>query len=392
MKNGIRVPDRTAPVIIEVYLVPLDAKSHVDNYPYEYVIQAKLVNRRKRLYRLDTKNIPEIGGNIGIKIKAYDRVGYRNRVSLYGIKSIVNGKESYSIRLDKVKREESHRMGLVFDYDYSSFSEFTYFLYSRKSHKGAIHSGNKNKKYSVNIICYDANNNRSKISFELKSNGILKKSAYPYVQNLKTGKELTIEKKKFSIRFSEKSALYNEMVTLDVDSYDNHIPLLTIKSRAYSVSPTNLCLDRPAEIFLKYSGKDYKKIGIYKKSKRFFYFINNFYDRKKRVFKARINKMGTFFLVKDESPPVIKFRDKLKRKRKRSIVIPVSDIGSGVDLKKVFLKVDGEDVIWDYEIDRRYIEILPHNKIWKRGRHRIDIMLEDRAGNSSGKKSFIYYI
>lgn len=392
MKNGIRVPDRTAPVILKVHLVPLDAMSHVNNNSDEYIVSAKPVNRRKRLYILDTKSIPEIGGNIGIKIKTYDRVGYRNRVSIYGIQSRVNGKEVYHIRLDSVKREKSHRMGLVFDYDYSSYNQFTYFLYSRKTHEGVIRTGEKNGTYNVDIICFDAGNNRSKISFKLKSNGMLKKPAYEYVQNLKIGGELKIEKKNFTIRFSKKTALYNEMVTLNAGDYDNSISLLTVKSRAYSVFPTNLCLDRPAEIFIKYSGKDFNKIGIYKKSKRFFSFISNNYDTESRSFKAYINKMGTYFLVKDEWPPVIRFRDKLRRKRNRSIIIKIRDIGSGVDLNKVCLKVDSRDVIWDYEIDRRYIEILPHNRIWKKGKHTIDIIIEDRAGNSSGKQRFTYFI
>ncbi len=392
LKNGIWVPDRTAPVITEVYLVPLDAHSHVDNSPNEYVISAKPVKRSKRLYVLNTGSIPEIGGNIGIKIKAYDRAGYRNRVSLYGIKAKINGKEAYSIRLDSVKREESHRMGLVFDYDNSSYREFTYFLYSRKNHKGAVHSGDKNGLISISITCSDANNNRSEINFKLKSNGMLKKPAYKYVQNLKIGRELKLRKKDFTIKFDEKAALYDERVVLESGGYDNFFPLLTVKSSAYSVSPTNLCLDRPAEIVLKYSGKDYKKIGIYKKSGRFFYFIGNTYDSKNRSFKVHINKMGTFFLIKDESPPVIRFRDRLKRKRNRSIVIRIRDIGSGVDLKKVSLKVDGKDVIWDYEIDKRYIEILPHNRIWKRGKHIIHMVIEDRAGNSSGKQQFTYFI
>ncbi len=392
LKNGLSVPDQLAPVIVEVYLVPLDSESHVDNYPYEYIINTKLVNRREKLYALDIKSIPEIGGNIGIKIKAYDRVGYRNRVSLYEIKTKINGKEAYNISLDSVKREESHRMGLVFDYDNSSYNEFTYFLYSRKSHKGTISTETKNGLFRIEITCSDANNNISYLRFKLKSNGKLKKPAYKYNQNLKTGRELSIKKKNFSIRFSEDSALYNEMVGLHVDDYLSEIPLLKVKSRAYSISPTNLCLDKPAEIALKYGGEDYKKIGVYKKSRRFFYFISNFYDSGSGSFKASVNKMGTFFLVKDEVPPVIRFRNNIRRKRRRSIIVRISDIGSGVDLNKVYLKVDGKDVIWDYEIDRRYIEILPHNRIWKKGSHTIDIMIIDRAGNSSGKKRFTYII
>ena len=119
--------------------------------------------------------------------------------------------------------------------------------------------------------------------------------------------------------------------------------------------------------------------------------MGNRYDSKSGTFKTRIKKLGSFFLVRDDSPPKIRYRNRRRFKRKKNIKIYISDIGSGVDLSRVFLKVDNRDVFWDYEPDKHYIEIFKHNRIWKRGKHKIIIKLMDRAGNKSKKKTFKYY-
>ncbi len=74
------------------------------------------------------------------------------------------------------------------------------------------------------------------------------------------------------------------------------------------------------------------------------------------------------------------------------IKIYAYDIGSGIDLTKTHLRVDRKRVKWDYDPDKRYFEILPHNRIWKKGKHSVMIQIADRAENWSPKKSFNYFI
>ena len=155
-----------------------------------------------------------------------------------------------------------------------------------------------------------------------------------------------------------------------------------------------MCIEKPAKIRIKYKGSDYRKVGIYgiTGSKGSYYFIDNLYNRDSKEFQADTWKMGSFFLVRDDSPPTIRFRNRRKLKRNRSIRIYVRDMGTGVDLESLYLKVDGRNVIWDYDPDHSCVEILPHNRIWKKGKHGIVIQIKDRAGNKSKKKSYFYFI
>ena len=122
--------------------------------------------------------------------------------------------------------------------------------------------------------------------------------------------------------------------------------------------------------------------------------------------------MGSFFLARDDFPPKIKFKSRRRYRRRyrrgryrwrwinrkvilkpnTSIRLYVRDRGMGVDLSSVKLKIDGKGVSWDYDPDRRCIEVLPHNKIWKKGKHLIKISVADRAGNKSKEESYNYHV
>ncbi|MFC1671080.1 hypothetical protein ACFL20_11875 [Spirochaetota bacterium] len=212
------------------------------------------------------------------------------------------------------------------------------------------------------------------------------------------GKALSLNSKdkRFSVKFGDGSALYREMVSLEIyASFKTYLKGLSVKSRVYTLWPTNLCIEKQAEMRIKYTGDDYKKVGIYADtgSKGYYHFKGNKYNPKTKEFSARIRKLGSFFLIRDDSSPGIRFRQNRKRIRKKSIIkIYISDSGTGVDLSTVVLKIDSKPVVWDYNQDKGFIEILRHNKIWGRGKHLITIQMKDNAGNKSAVKKYIYYV
>ncbi|MCP4129517.1 MAG: M23 family metallopeptidase [bacterium] len=396
LTNGIRVPDRSAPVIREVHLVPMDGYSHVDGFSSIEIFEARRKNKKKNRYGIRGNDIPVIGGKVGVKIQVYDKVAYVNKVSIHRIEFFVNKKLKHSIRFDRINKNFTYRMGLFYDYAYSDTNTFTFFLYSRRTKEGILSPQKPGSILNLKIACYDANNNRSVFYMKLKTAAPLKKPEYYYKPNLLLGDDLELRSrdKVFSLAFDEKAALYNEMVFLErYPSFRTSLRKLTVKSRVYALFPINLCIDTPARIRIKYSGKDYKKVGVYAVTgkKDGFYFMGNNYDRDEEAFIVKTRKIGKFFLVKDEYPPKVWYK-KRKIRKGRSIKFYLRDLGTGPDLGNVYLRVDGKKVIWDYNPDKHYIEILPHNKIWKKGKHRIVIQVPDGAGNKSKKKVVTYRI
>lgn len=397
LRFGFRVRDKIAPVIEELYLVPMDGHSHVDGFSTESVFATVLKNRKKNTYALDTEYVPTVAGRIGVKVKVYDHVGYRNKVAVYGIESYINNTRQFRIVFDKIKRKFSHRMGLYYDYDNTNYNHFTYFLYSRLHRKDIIEANKSGETIVLRIICFDANYNKSSLTVRLKTGRVLDSPGFTYTPNLFPGESLKLVSvdENFRIEFGEDSALYKEMVVLDSDQpFEPFIKGLSLKSGVYSVRPTNLCTDKPAFINVRYHGGDYRKVGIYQinGSNNFFSFLGNDYDKEGKTFFSEIWKNGSFFLLRDDSPPQISFRGGRRVRRGRSIKLYVRDIGTGIDLSRVYLKVDRRDVFWDFDPDKNFIEILPHNRIWKRGKHTIVIQVRDCAGNKSRRRVYHYYV
>ena len=396
LRFGFKVEDSTAPVIEELYLVPLDNYSHIDGYSFENVYDV-IRQKGSNHYRIDTDHIPIVAGRIGLKVKVYDRVGYRNRVSPYGIEYYVNNRKQYRLVFDKIYRRLTHKMGLYYDYDNTDYSHFTYFLFSRISQREIIKTDEYDKILNIKVICFDASGNQSVLMVPLERGTVLKTPDYHYEPNFFPGRALQLmsRDRTFAIEYGDSAAFYREMIMLETDPpFPSQVRGLTMKSRVYSVTPTNLCINEPAVITIKYRESDYRKVGIYALTgtRRSYYFLSDDYKSADGVFTVRTLKMGSFFLIRDDSPPVIRYRGRRRPRIGSSIKLYVQDVGSGIDLSRVFLRVDGKKVFWDYDPDKRFIEILPHSNIWRKGRHSVVIQVQDRSENKSRKRVFHYYI
>lgn len=350
----------------------------------------------KKLYSLEADKTPILGGRIGVKVSVFDRTGNSNRCGIYKISSFLDGRMHYSFAFDRVPKEQTYRMGLYYDYDNSSMSRFTYYLYFKPDEKGILEYDTDGKQIKMKILCSDAHGNTSALEFPFQTSRALKEPHYKIKHNLKPGRELELvsDDKTFCISFERNAALYKEMVQLEKrDPYEFRGTGLTSKSDIYYISPTNLCLDKPAEITLRYAGSDYRKIAVFvRNGYNSVRYLGRGYDSRKQQFQVTSRRMGEFFLVRDDAPPKIKFRSRKRVRRNRPIAIRVSDRGTGLDLESVHLTVDGRQVAWDYNFDKGYIEILAHNKIWNRGSHVIHIRLQDKAGNKTPMLRLTYKV
>jgi hypothetical protein len=389
LRHGLSIDDTIPPDFSELGLVPLDGRSHIDGVNAGR--RARVAMQPKGgIYRPAWNGIPVAGGIIGLTVAAGDRAGYRSRIAVYRIELFVNGKKIFQTRFDRMKREETHRMGLYYDYSAANGARYTHYLYSRTGDEGRIDTARLGGKARVTIHAYDANGNRADLEFDLLAAPPLDKSVRKFAPNLISGRELRLSSEDglFAAVFAKKAALYPERVWLKQDP-----PLriavagLSVRSAVYTVFPPDLCVDLPMEVSLEYRGDDRAKVGLYQINPATgrFHAVGSRYDLKTGSFMHSSHSTAGFFLLRDDAPPVARFKSPGIITPGRPLYIPVSDIGSGIDLASICLTVDGKPVKWDYDPDYSRIEILSHNEIWSKGAHRIELGLKDMAGNKMNK-------
>jgi hypothetical protein len=396
LRSGLDVRDVTAPLLAEIFLIPMDEFSHVDGRPLEKSYPLKLVDSQKGLYEPAGGIVPEAAGRIGIKVKAYDTVGYRRKVSLYGLEASVSGKKIFRSEFSRLSRDENHHMGLFYDYDNSNNSVYTYYLFSRRTGEGVIETGRLPEEAVIELRAFDAAMNTSRLALRLKTAKLPEKPLISFVPNLFPGKtlELSSDDRICTVRFGKSSAFYREMVTLSRESPPVTMAGMPVKSAMYSVAPTSLCIDEPAGLAIRYEGDDYSRTGVYYQNpkKRIFVFAGGVYKNKEKAFQIDIHRMGRYFLIRDDIPPRIRYTQARKIMPGHVFRFFIADTGMGVDLNRVNLAVDGRQVSWVFDPDYGCIEILPHSDIWQKGSHRIDLQIRDRAGNESKAESVSYSI
>ena len=393
LTNGLNVADRNVPTIRSVYLVPLDGSSRVDGSRQEKKFTAVSAGKSAE-YGLGPASAPLVSGRIGLKINAGDRISIRNAVAPYGFDVYADDVMVYRTRFDRIEQGLSHRVGLVYDYDNSSLSQYTLYLYDRTDGRGVLNAASDGKTISIRIVCLDAASNSSTLAFAVRTE---RQAGGPpgLPLNLSPGRPLVLssDDRRFTVTFPRGSALYEEMISLS----SGEAPRIVIKgitalSGIFDLSPTHLSLDRPAEAVVACGGDECRKAALYRFSRdgRNFSCVGTEYDAAGKCFRIPLSRMGRFFLAKDEVAPRIHFRNGRRLRRGERLRLWVADIGTGIDLKSAKVLVDGKEVAWDYDPDRRCIEILQHNPVWTRGTHLIAASIADRVANSSGEQQFTY--
>ncbi len=394
LMSGLTVADNNPPVITAVSLVPLFGSSRVDGGAHEK--RFPVIRTGKNTCTIKTASMPLVSGTIGLAINAYDRIGTKNGVAPFGFDLYADNRILYQIRYRRIVRSLSHRIGLYYDYDSSSLSSYTMYLYDRTSGNGAVKAGTEGKTVEIRAVCYDAAGNTSTLIFQIQA-GTFTDVQPAQSTNLVAGRSLEMASadKKCFITFPRGAALYDERVMIAMESQPLvRIPGITSLSAVYSLSPTNLYVDKAALLVLPYDGTDFQKVAVYRMSRsgRSFSCVGSSYDARNKNFRIPVTRMGKFFLARDDAPPRIRFRNGMMVSAGDRLRLYAGDIGTGIDLQTVEVKVDGHDVAWDYDPDRRCIEILRHNQIWSKGKHEITAAVADCAGNRSSRETFKYSV
>ncbi|HEY1406707.1 MAG TPA: M23 family metallopeptidase [Spirochaetota bacterium] len=382
LRMGLPVPDYLPPVIERIYLIPLDGSSTINGSSDTYEIPTVKI-KGKRV--LKSNDAVRIAGRIGVMIDAYDLSGGKNHIGIYrGIVSH-NGTRQKIFSFDRIKSEESRQCALLYDIADSTFSRYRYFLYNRATGEGIVNVTNGPDSQTIDVIAADASDNECAYSLSVVRDREPQQPLWKRDINTRSGKSSAIASsdKKCTIEIPQGGTIYDESISVTEDQLIDHSPKGIVPlSRAYKTQPADLCAVKPFQVVFPIDEKESTHTGIYSIGRNGVIRAEySWYDKKRHALIASAWKLSSFFVARDEAPPVVRSPKRILIKGE--IFIRVSDTGSGIDPRSVRILVDGKPVKFYHDPDQQSFIILPHNVIWDDGDHIITASISDCAGNRS---------
>lgn len=230
--------------------------------------------------------------------------------------------------------------------------------------------------------------NEVKLNFSIFNNKKLVVQVQKKINLIKISddKEQSVSFNDFKINFAKRTVREDKVILVENVSYPSSYPVLSAQYRIYP--HTFPFLDT---VHIKFNSieKNPEQIGIFKysiKSKKWYY-VTTLIKKSEGLFVSRILTTGIFSLMRDIYKPEIYF----KRPRRLTInnlhkfKIIITDKGKGVDDNKIKAMLNGIPVISEYDPDWKTLDIENFNIKIKNGWNKLEVNLEDRAGNYSSK-------
>ncbi len=171
------VSDRMRPVIDRVILYPLSRGASVNNSHNSLVMRTVPSDGS---YGISSATTPVIYGEVGIGIKCWDTFDdSSNKCGVYSIELIADGLRVFSFRADRFAYSESRYINAHIDYAARITSgEYIHRLHIQPGDRLSMYDGhvrrgvlrfNDDAEHEIKIVVTDNHNNRSWVSFRVKS-------------------------------------------------------------------------------------------------------------------------------------------------------------------------------------------------------------------------------
>ena len=181
----------------------------------------------------------------------------------------------------------------------------------------------------------------------------------------------------------KKGQLYEDLYAR-VSRIKEKIPKgMELKKGVFIVEPIGTIFKNKVDIVIPYVSTS-KKVGIYKKQKDGWLFLDGNYDESKKSYVASSKHLGTFALLEDNVPPdICDFQIVKDGTQVKKIFFTVKDMGSGVRISDILITLDGVSYIPVFQPYRDEISYLLFGEKIDEGGHTAKIRIKDRAGNKS---------
>ena len=390
------ITDKSAPKLIALYVYPLNENSNVGKDRTKKRVEAIPVPGG---YRLKNNAPLEVYGKIGFGVQAEDYFnGVGLKCGIYSAHLYCDKKEVFGFKMDQVAFEDTKYANSQGDLEeYMTSNRRVERLYKQPGNKLDIYtlpnaSGildfEDGKSHDFELIVSDAFKNKATLHFKTKEKkSIAPVRPKPHLKEFDYDKVNSFENDKIKIEIP-KGALYENLYF----NYGVSPKLAGLYSELYKVGSKTILTHIPYTLSI-----NAEELTGELKSKALIVAIDPVKGRKSAIggeyshgwVTAKTNKMGTFAIAIDHTPPVIA---PVIAKGKKSINIPkllkfhISDNLSGIKSYKG--EIDGNWALFEYD---EKIGLLTYTidktKVAAGKSHLLRLEVKDNKNNSSEYKT-----
>jgi hypothetical protein len=397
------IEDNYEPIIEKLVIYPAGRKTSINNQSKPLKINVTGGNGN---YYLASKNEITINGPAGFGLKTYDLLNNSySKCSVYSIELKIDSLPVYNYLMDAFSFNESRYINSHIDYE-TYLKENVYIerafvlpndklsVYHDLVNKG-IFNFKDDRKHHIEIIVTDINNNRSVLSFFVKSTSTPKQevSDGPYENNI------VIMPYNRNNKFVSKNVTVNIPAGVLYDTLrfefskisgnpDMYSDIYRIHNRYTPVhKPYNLSI-KPGRIPM---GKESKLLIVQiadelKRNPLATTWVNG-------TLMANPNSFGTFYVGIDTVPPVISVNgltEGANLSGKTEFRIKISDDISGI--KSYEPQIDGKWALFEYDQKNNLLTYrFDSKRITKGIKHTLSLMVADNCGNiSTMNREFVW--
>ncbi|MBM9500480.1 M23 family metallopeptidase [Leptospira sp. 201903071] len=372
--------DGTPPEMLVLYVDSSDGQK----------FRIPLVKKENGIYETNDSEPLKIGGEVWIKLGAFDRMNSRNKNNVFFAKLLSGLQTLYERKFEKMSYAEAREHQSIYDSNRSSLNPpvYVYNLFPNQKSSIDLRYFPEGEEIPLEIIAGDKEENISSLKLRIRntgSKGRIEKA---------TATEYFSKDKRFSLNtpkgntFGKGQILFEKVGTPP----DHLLPEgLILKSDLIEIESTGISWSGEAKLLWKgrRMGKGENLYLFEEGTKRWGVLKTTFLGEGTS---AVLNKIGIIAVLEDRSKPKIEHPYLISRHRFTAEVRPdsfiermysVSDIGSGYGGGAEIL-LDGENYPFEFESDRKMILVRIPKAFGKfKRRVLLQARIKDRAGNIS---------
>ncbi|UVA63469.1 M23 family metallopeptidase [Leptospira borgpetersenii] len=372
--------DKTPPELLVLYIDSSDGQK----------FRIPLKKKDDGIYELNDSELLKLGGEVRIKLGAFDRMNSHNKNNLYSAKLMFDGKNLYERKFEKMSYAEAKDHQSIYDSNRSSLNPPVYVYNLFPSFKSSIdlRGFSENQEILLEIIAEDKENNRSSLKFKIFNSG------FKGHVTKTTPTEYSSQDSRFLLKTPKGNTFGKGNILFEVvgTPRENLLPEgLILKSELIEIESTGISWSGDAKFLWKGKklGKGENLYLLEEGTKRWIILKTT---SENGGTSAILNKIGIIAVLEDRSKPRIDHPFLISRHRFTPEVRPsaviermysISDIGSGyAGGAEIFL--DGQIFPYEFEPDRKVILVKIPNSFSKfKRRLLLQARIKDRAGNLS---------
>lgn len=373
--------DGTPPELLVLYVDSSDGQK------FRIPIQKK----EDGIYELDDPEPLKLGGEVRIKLGAFDRMNSRNKNNLYFARLMSEGKILYERKFEKMSYAEARDHQSIYDSNRSSLNPpvYVYNLFSSLKPSLNLKEFSINQEIPLEIIAGDKEENHSSLKIRIFNSGFKGHS------EKKTETEYLSSDRRFLLKTPKGNTFGKGNILFEVvgtPASENFLPEgLVLKSELIEIESTGISWSGEAKFLWK--GKKLGKgenLYLLEEGTKRWVILKTFSEI--GGIGAVLTKIGIVAVLEDRSKPKIDHPFLISRYRFTPEVRPttfiermysISDVGSGYAGGAEIL-LDGQVFPYEFESDRKMILVkIPRSFAKFKRRLLLQARIRDRAGNFS---------